>query len=245
MSVLAYEQQRIRTLRSTWIILAVTLLLAVGGTMLFAVVADVEPPPGEPAFTPDTIAALSNLNSPLVLVPLAILAAMAFGGEYRFALVRQTLTLFPQRSRVFLGKLLVTVVWLVASGVLVWAAILLTGTTMQSRFSQWEPFGLEELGYTGRALVYLVGFCLFVFAVVALSRNQALGLTLVLMWWLVVESLLLGFLGSRIPSLSSVLPMTQGADFVATGSLAALATFLAWLLPLLLAAWVLFVRRDA
>lgn len=250
MSAFTYEQRRIRTIRSTWIILAVLLVLAALNALLFGFIATSESVDEgglgtEGGVTSDTIALYSVLYGPLILVPLALLAAMAFGGDYRFGLIRQTLTSFPQRSRVFWTRLLVVTLWIVGFALLAWAVVVLVGTGFAGDLNDWRPFGGTELGFLARALVYLVGFCIMVFAVVAITRNQAMGLVLVLVWLLVIEGILLSVLSTRVAWLSDALPMNQGASFVGAFDWQSMAVFLSWALGLLLIAWALFARRDA
>lgn len=251
MSVITYEQRRIKTIRSTWVILVVLLLLAGLNALLFGFLASqtgVEEgglATDGGATTSDTIALYSVLYGPLVLVPLALMAAMAFGGDYRFGLIRQTLTSFPKRTKVFLAKLFVVSLWIIAFAVLAWAVVVAVGTAFSGDLNDWQPFGLESLGFLGRALVYLLGFCLMVFAVVAITRNQALGLVVVLVWLLVVEGLLLGFLSGRLAWLGDALPMNQGAAFVTSFGVQSGLVFVGWVVGLLAIAWALFMRRDA
>jgi ABC-2 type transport system permease protein len=251
MSAITYEQRRIRTIRSTWVILVVLLVLAALNAALFAAVAGSESvdeaglATDGGATTSDTIALYSVLYGPLVLVPLALMAAMAFGGDYKFGVIRQTLTSFPQRAKVFWSKLFVVSLWIIGFAVLAWAVVVAVGSAFSGNLNDWEPFAVDSLAFLGRALLYVLGFCLLVFAVVAITRNQAMGLVVVLVWLLVVEGILLSVLSTRLAWLGDALPMSQGASFVSSFAIQPMLVLFGWVIALLLIAWALFARRDA
>ena len=98
MAIVAYENRRIRTIRSTWIILLITLVLAGALTAGFSAMANLDPATGERVGRGTLISVLAVLLSPIVLVPLSVMAAQSFGGEYRFGMIRLTLSTFPRRS---------------------------------------------------------------------------------------------------------------------------------------------------
>ncbi|MDQ1247304.1 MAG: type transport system permease protein [Actinomycetota bacterium] len=245
MAVVAYEQRRIRTIRSTWIILVVTLALAAAIAALTAGLANIDPVSGQrgaPVPMRDVLAAVSN---PIVLIPVSVLAAMAFGGEYRFGLIRQTLTAFPRRTRVFLAKMWVASLWMLA--ILVLAALVIVAVAFGFRSNLiFEPLTVENLGIVGRSLLFGIGYCLYAFALVVITRNQALSIVILIVWTLLVESLLTGFLAGRWEWLPQALPMSAGSRFVAGEDLLlSAAVFFGLLVALLLIAWAVFTRRDA
>lgn len=242
MSLLTYERRRIRSIRSTWVTVAVVVLLGALTALLFVTIASGPGENGQP--TTDTRTVYSVLYGPLVVVPLSVLAAMAFGGEYKFGLVRLTLTSFPQRTRVLLAKLGVVLVWMVATLLATWAAAVALGFIFADNIT-WDPFDVGNLAFAGRAMLLALAYGVFVFSLVVITRSQALGLTLMLVWMLVVEGILGSFLSGDGGWLKYAMPMTQGAEFVATGSLTGLVILLVWLGLAVLAAWGLLLRRDA
>jgi ABC-2 type transport system permease protein len=245
MAVVAYEQRRISTIRSTWVILAVTVALAGGLAALTAALSNIDSETGQrgaPA-TMDTV--LSSVSNPIVLVPISVLAAMAFGGEYRFGLIRQTLTAFPRRTSVFLAKLWVSVLWMAAFLLLAAVVVLAVSFLFKSNLV-FEPFTATNLAVIGRSILFGIGYSLFAFALVVMTRNQALSIVIVILWALLVETIITGFLGSRYEWLPKVLPMTSGSGFVGGEDVLRNGmVFGAWLLVFLLVAWVLLLRRDA
>ena len=245
MAVVAYEQRRIRTIRSTWVILAVTLALAAALAALTAALSNIDPETGQRGAPATMDVVLSSVSNPIVLVPISVLAAMAFGGEYRFGLIRQTLTAFPRRTAVFMAKLWVSVLWMAAFLLLAAVVVLAVSFLFKSNLV-FEPFTVTNLAVIGRSILYGIGYSLFAFALVLITRNQALSIVIVILWTLLVESILISFLGSRYEWLSKVLPMASGSSFVAGDDLLRNGVvFGAWLLGFLLLGWLLLLRRDA
>lgn len=245
MAVVAYEQRRIRTIRSTWVILAVTLALAAALAALTAALSNIDPETGQRGAPATMDVVLSTVSNPIVLVPISVLAAMAFGGEYRFGLIRQTLTAFPRRTSVFLAKLWVSVLWMTVFLLLAAVVVLAVSFLFKSNLV-FEPFTVTNLAVIGRSVLYGLGYSLFAFALVLITRNQALSIVIVILWTLLVESILVSFLGSRYEWLPKALPMTSGSGFVAGDDLLRNGlVFGAWLLVFLLLGWALLQRRDA
>lgn len=250
MAVLTYERRRIRTIRSTWIILILTLLLTAGVTALVIAAGNIDQDTGQELGNATGDQVMSGVFSGsvliLTLVPLVTLAAMAFGGEYRFGLIRQTLTAFPRRTPVFLAKLLVVVGYVVAFTVLAMALVLAATQILRTNVEpvpDWASLGSGM----GRALAFAVGYCLFAFALSVITRNQAIAIIIPIVWAIIVEQVLLGFLANRFEWLPKVLPISSGATFVAGGQDMWLGAgvFAGWLLAALIAGWILFTRRDA
>lgn len=240
MSLIQYEQRRIRSIRSTWVTAAIVVLMGALTALLFVTVAA-----GDPANPDtDTTTVYSVLYGPPVVVPLSVLAAMAFGGEYRFGLIRLTLASFPVRTRVFFAKLAVVLLWMLGTLLVTWAVALLLGFVFSGNI-EWQPFTPSNLAFAGRAMILALGYGVFVFALVVITRNQSLGIVLMLLWMLVIEGILGSFIAGEDSPLRYAMPMTQAADFVSAGAITGLLVLLGWLVAVVAAAWVLLVRRDA
>lgn len=242
MSLLTYERRRIKSIRSTWVTVAVVVILGALSALLFVTIASGPGDDGQP--TTDTRTVYSVLYGPLVVVPLSVLAAMAFGGEYKFGLVRLTLTSFPRRTRVLLAKLGVVLAWMLATLLVTWGVAVALGFAFADNIT-WDPFDVGNLAFAGRAMALALAYGIFVFALVVITRSQALGLTLMLVWMLVVEGILGSFLSGNGGFVKYVMPMTQGAEFVSSGSLIGLLILAGWLIVALATAWILLLRRDA
>ncbi|MFI0432750.1 MAG: ABC transporter permease [Candidatus Nanopelagicales bacterium] len=244
MAIVTYENRRVRTIRSTWIILALSLILAGAMAAALSALANLDPQTGERIGKGSLTSIIALAYSPIVLVPVSVMAAQSFGGEYRFGMIRLTLSSFPRRSNVMLGKLWVISLWILA---FVFASMLVA-VAVARVFPQYVDFTIDPaVGlYALRALAYSLAYCLIVFALVVITRNQALSIVLVLLWTLLIEQLLLEFLGGKFPWLDKALPMTSGAMFVeGQRMLPNAAIFFGTTLVALLAGWLLFLRRDA
>ena len=250
MAVVSYERRRIRTVRSTWVILLITLLLTAAVGALIISVGKLDPETGDILGNLTTLELLNGVfasgSQLLILVPLATLAAMAFGGEYRFGLIRTTLTAFPRRSGVFLAKFWVVSVYLVVFLLLCVALVLAAGQFVPSRVdAAIDP--LPMLGFVGRFLAFGLMFCMFAFALAVITRMQALAIIIPVLWALIVEGVLSGILASKFEWLPKVLPITAGSNFVAAGEewQQGGLVMLAWVVVFMLIAWLLLLRRDA
>lgn len=244
MAIVAYENRRIRTIRSTWIILLIAVALAAALAAGLSALANLDPQTGERVGLGSLTSIIAVAYSPIVLVPLSVMAAQSFGGEYRFGMIRLTLSSFPRRTNVMLGKLWVVTLWVVAFIV----ATMITALVVARFFPQYVDFTLDPaLGlFALRALAYALAYCLLVFALVVITRNQALSIVLVLLWTVLIEQLALSLLGSRFTWLSKVLPMASGSMFVeGQDMLRNAAVFFGTTLVALLIGWLLFLRRDA
>ncbi len=109
------EAIKLFTLRSTWWSLAVTVLLAVGISLLIAVIMNSLPDaPGRMATNP-TMAVVSPLQFTMLVA--GILGAMAITGEYSTGMIRSSLTAEPRRGAVLLAKALIVAATLIATTV--------------------------------------------------------------------------------------------------------------------------------
>jgi hypothetical protein len=120
--LLKSEWIKLRSVRSTWILLATTVVMLVGIPAFSAVGAVVDSSPvTAPGGTDVLAAALAGVSSVEFLV--AALGALAVTGEYASGLIRVTLTAVPRRLPVLLAKAVVVgTVALVAGVVSILAA---------------------------------------------------------------------------------------------------------------------------
>ncbi|MGV1004480.1 MAG: hypothetical protein ACOYEV_06855 [Candidatus Nanopelagicales bacterium] len=234
---LAFEWRRAVSLRSTWGFPLIGLLI--GGLITAAVMAS----PGATGQQPTMGDVLTNAASPFSLVFITTICAQAFGHDYRDGTMRLVLSEYPVRSRAFWAKLIVPAA-LVAVAVAVMALLMRLLAPM---------IGDVEAGGSTGSLVLLaarqvglaVWWGLVVAAITALLRNLAAGIVVAIMLAGIVELLLVGLLGSRIPWLADVLPFMNGQQWASTGSVHAGLVMLAWVVGLVCSAWALFVKRDA
>lgn len=267
---LRYEWVRIRTLRSTYWLTGLALVLPALLSGLLA------------AFLPDSmwsemgdalggallLGGLTFSPLPLNAIFMAMIGAFAFGHEYRYGTMLQTLAAVPQRNKLMLAKLLVVTGWSLAVavvGLLVnWA--LVAGLSGHSLDVFGPTVGPAIVGY----LFYVALWGLLGVGLAALLRNLPVTIVFLFVFPLVIEPVLSAVL-LLVPGLEPIrdvnnyLPFTAGLattnTFTAseTGQLTGGAspagdsparvvsglTFALWIALILSPAWVLFKKRDA
>lgn len=240
MDLLTYEWRRAKSIRTTWITSLFVIASAVGFAYL-GVIASTDFD-GNPvtASTTDLLSG-SIVGNPIVIVLLASLGAMAFGHEYRYGTIRLTLTAFPRRGRVFFAKLAITVlIALVVTALAVAAGYLLL----------WLTGDLSAGGQAWATLVWQVAvfattFALLAFSLTVLTRNHPLGIVGPLLLS-ILESVLIGLLGSRFEWLAEALPLSAMQSWFNGDNVAQSAgVWATWMLSLLVIGFLLLKRRDA
>lgn len=247
-TALRYEWRRISSIRATWILVGCAIALSTAFALLFSLAIGAATESTNSAqsqaldlsLSGSVASATTNL---IVLVLLGTLAAQAFGQEYRHGTIRLTLTEFPKRTPIFVAKVIICCVVILASFLVatVIAWLILRGN------ANIVDEGIATFGaYILRTCVYLVGFCLIVFAITVLTRILALGVIIPLAFAAVAEPLLGTLLGNYIPWLPDALPFMSGSGFVAgTDMLRNGAVFSAWVAALTVAGYIVFEKRDA
>ena len=236
--VLAYERVRATTLRSTYVFPFIGAAIAWAAAILFV---------GLGASGEEVAAAtfVGQAFTPLSAVFLTIPFAQAFGHEYRDGTMRLALSEYPQRSLLFLAKLLVP-----AAIAFVWTVITVAGVALVAlvgpRFGYVEVTDFSALvGVSIREAVFVVLWGLLVAAITALTRNMGAGIAGVLVWGLVLENLIAVFLVDRVPAVVEWLPIGQGFGWVQTGDIALIIPMVLAAAVLTALAYVKFVRTDA
>jgi ABC-2 type transport system permease protein len=259
---LRFEWVRIRTLRSTYWLTVLPLVLsgAVAGIISYVSRDD----PIQPDLAGVVLTGGSAFSPlPFTAVFMGIMGVFAFGHEYRHGTILPTLTAVPKRGSLVFAKALVIAVWAlvlaVVSVLINWGlAKLLAGDSLPITSDQMGP---ALLGYLGFVVLWgLLGLGLG-----SLLRNLPAAMVLLFVVPLVVEPLL-GAL-TMIPALESLreyvnyLPFTSGNAMSQTVSTEAVApgasfgdqpsravsslTFTAWVAALFALATTLFHKRDA
>lgn len=113
----------------------------------------------------------------------AVLGAMAFGHEYRYGTIKQTLTAVPDRVSVFFSKLIMLVIWLVALMVVIVFVNMAFGAIFLDKFS----LGGSTIRPIIDFVLYNVAFGLAGFGWAAILRNLAGALVAVLVYPFVLE----------------------------------------------------------
>jgi ABC-2 type transport system permease protein len=268
-SALRYEWMRLRTLRSTWWLTGLSLLIA--GLLGLAAFGIKHPPVGGPQALTITdygdIITGGGGGAIFVSILLSIIGVFAIGHEYRYGTIRPTLTALPRRSNVLAAKVIVVaayvfVVALVSLVLRYVVAVAILGHRLLKLGLFPSPMARVWIG----SIVFTVIFALVGFALAGLFRNIPAAIVTVIVLPLIAENILRGLLGLQvfhsIRGFAKVLPFFAGSQILRYGSpgtsgndtgtghsapspVDGLLIFIAFLVIVLGVSWVLFEKRDA
>lgn len=267
-NALAYEWTRIRTLRSTWWLTGLAVVVGVGIATLFSWAihhefstrgVNAEDLDGLGSVVVTQLAATGQIPSVICFV-LAILGIFAWGHEYRHGMIRASLTALNSRSEFWIAKYLVVGLWVAVVAFLALVGSALVGELFLHNYAQ--IFTAETWGTIGWQIAYGVLLTWLAMAFTSLTRSQAFALVSIFLWPLLIESLinvfflivpalrddtdLLRFLpfdaGSRMVDVLSDPTSTFSDPLSAVGGLVIFGGLTAVLMA---SSWVVFSRRDA
>jgi ABC-2 type transport system permease protein len=256
------EWTKLRTLASTWWLLAaaVTLTVVVGAAVAAAV--QCRPLGCAPAQTGADPAKISLAGVDLGQVVVALLAVLAVGGEYATGMIRVTLAATPRRLTMLAAKAVVVTGWAVAV-----AAAAVLGSVLAGRLilpgrglSAANGYALVSLGNGPDlraalgSLLYLALIALLALGITTAVRDSAAGIGLVLgLLYLfpIASAVIPDHTLSR--HLEQIAPMTAGLYIQATTGLHSLpltpwqglGVLALWALGALILGAVLLRLRDA
>ncbi len=249
MPALRYEWRRLISIRSTWIISALYLALVgvVGLIPVFLNSTETPVQSWEGLFsTPGNV-----LNAMI----LSVIAAQTFGHEYRYGVIRLTLSEFPVRENILLAKTLILSTYVIAMTFLAWAVLgvgaLIAGSEkVNSDASGYTISSSDNSTQMWQVLVFGIGYCIFAMSITMLSRNLALGVTLPLLLATILEPLIGGLLGMISESVEPVrkyLPFSSAQAWVVNADdwPQAGLVFAAWVVGIYFLATFFFIKRDA
>lgn len=258
-AALRYELVRVRTVRSTWIGIAVAFVIALLLGYLIATPGEFYDETGNLVGTSlDWLGAFTFPLSATAIVA-AVLASQAIGQEYRFGIVRLTLSAFPRRGRVLTAKVLVV---LLLSALVTTTSLLgsYLAVVLRGYPSSPDTAPAADSTYILRAFVFMALFALSAFALAGITRQTAVGVAVPIIAGYILEPILGVVLTDRADWLVRILPWSNAtrwsqtpadATVVDPGSMqlavgwGALGIFAAWVVVLLaLESWS-FLRRDA
>lgn len=248
---LRFEWVRIRTVRSTYWLVAAALALNVAVAVSVSYATRDEP------LDPELVGAVVTGGGPLSPVPfaavfLAVIGVFATGHEYRYGTVQPTLTTVPRRSAVLGAKLVVLAVTAVVVTVVSLLANVLTALLVRGAVP-----GLMSQALPGYLVLVLLWTVLGA-ALAQLFRGVPSALVVILVVPLVVEQLVISL--SFVPSLGWLAPAIRFLPFTAGQQLVALSepteieflerwasggVFAVFVAAVLAVAWTLFTRHDA
>ncbi|MGI8627243.1 MAG: hypothetical protein ACR2J5_11845 [Geodermatophilaceae bacterium] len=221
-AALKYEWRRLWTIRSTYWLIGGTLVLQ----LVFCMIAAANASPIETIFdAEEVVSAVVSLGASYGVSPLfsayiiGLLGVFSFGHEYRYGMIRATLTAVPDRAAVFLAKALTTaalaavLAFACALIGLLAAAIFVDTQGAMSSAGVWEVV----LGL----VLYTTLFGLCGMATAAIVRNQTGAVALMLLVPSVIESVIRLLLilvsqgGSDANELARFLPFDAGSQMFA------------------------------
>ena len=272
-AALKYEWTRIRTIRSTYWISAIAIVLGVGLSLLISIGTSVSlgeeggPSVGEADFlAPAIVTQFAAVQGPyLVAFILAIIAVFSWGHEYRHGMIRATLTAIESRRNVWIAKFVVLAAWTLTVLVVILLLATLAGWVFLhddgvkfATSALWEQYA--------RTLVYTLCFLWVAASAASLLRNQTAALVALFVWPLAVEPIVRLILVA-IPGLDDLEKLSRYLPFQAGGRIirnteigraldamlggeqisgtAGFVVFAGFTAVLMAASFVLFARRDA
>jgi ABC-2 type transport system permease protein len=265
---LAYEWVRIRTIRSTWWLTALALVLGVGISTLFSWAihhdfadggiseSDID---GLGPAVVTQLAASGQIPSVVCFV-LAILGIFAWGHEYRHGMIRASLTALSSRSSLWVAKFLVVGLWVAVVALVTMVISSVVADVFLHDYI--DVYSGETWSIVGRQVLYGVLLVWLAMAFTSISRSQAFALVALFLWPLLIEHLVQVFF-LLVPGLRDhdavlrFLPFRAGARMVDVlsgpsstfgdplSALGGTVVFGGLALVLMVASCVLFEKRDA
>jgi ABC-2 type transport system permease protein len=217
MKPFAYELMRLRTLRSTWILSGVAVLFSALIGLLVRPILDNDP-------SQESWATLFVIAVPTVTaLCCALIGVFAFGHEYRYGTIRPTLTALPRRIPVALAKIVVAACFSFLLSLACLLVTFLVGAALGGSRVDGSLLGTLVLKSMIGAALYAVGFSLLGAGLTALFRNQVIGVVVVIVMPLIVESalsalLLFVDLFEPIRGVANYLPFSSGSAMYRVGS---------------------------
>lgn len=176
-SVLASEWIKFTTLRSTWILLAVTVVLTAGLPILFASVFGALPPQRRAEMVQGGMSGIVFNGLSLAQLIIGVLAVLFLSSEYGTGMIRSTMTAVPTRLPVLGAKaLIIAVVSYALTTVSVFIALIVARPMLASYGPAITVTGDVLRSYLLAGL-YVAGIALIGLALGELLRNSAGGIT--------------------------------------------------------------------
>ena len=258
-AALRYEWVRVSTVRSTRV--AVILCFLSVGLIAWAASAptytefDQNGPVGDP-----TVEWWGAFSQPTLLTAIfaSVVVSQNIGQEYRFGLIRLTLTAFPQRSHILTAKLVSVVVTGLVFAAVSYAASWI-GVTLRGYPTPPPVAAPGDPALLLRGAAFLVLWSLSAWALAGITRQTAIGIAVPVVSGLIVEQILGGVHAEKAPWVQDVLPWSNATRWFSEPTVvpegidqhfppvgwAALGVFAVWVLVLVVLEIVAFLRRDA
>jgi hypothetical protein len=224
-----YEFVRLRSLRSTWVLLATGPVIQFLFALIWATHRDMTP---RARFDN----AFLGVFLVLAVLPAVAVGVAAFGHEYRFRTIVTTTLTLRTPVRILGAKAIVVALFGAISGVALVIATLLAEASAGALFTDGGVIGRAVVG----AIVFAVLSCLLGLGIAAVSRNSVVALVAMIGFPTIIETLMA--LGKVDPAL---IPFSSATKLITTGQWSSPLALLVLAVVFLAASWVTLQRRDA
>jgi ABC-2 type transport system permease protein len=259
---LRFEWVRIRTLRSTYWLIGLAVLLSGVVALIIAVATRTAPNRLGAVTVGNILTGGGSFAIPFIPIFVAIIGVFATGHEYRHGTIQPTLMAIPQRSTLLTARIVMVALTAIVAVALSVVINYLIGLVFWGEAPSVgaDPLNQALPGYVVYAILYTV----LGLALGLLFRGVPTALVILLAFPLVVEGLIVGL--SNVPALDWLIPVVKFLPFTAGGLMMALETpdvgadlldydfFSRWasggifaiFVGLILGvAWLLFQKKDA
>lgn len=242
------EIRKLFTVRSTYIIILITFVLIILFAFYFEGWRGLT---GSPAseLGPTALQEIIANGAGLGALFASIAAILFMAHEYRYNTIAYTLTFASRRTKVLLAKFLTIIVFGVVFG-LAAIGVAVGGyyAGLSVRDASLPAQDLDLLSQLGKVVFYYAGYALLGIVIATIVRGVVGAISALLIYSIAIEPLLsLLFRGNAkylpVASLDSVVGAAQIPETLP--ALAAIGVSSIYLVAGMIAAWVLFVRRDA
>jgi ABC-type transport system involved in multi-copper enzyme maturation permease subunit len=257
---LRFEWVRIRTLRSTYWLIGLALVLSAAVALIFGLATRSDPL--TVVIIGRALTAGGDFGVPFPAIFMAIIGIFATGHEYRHNTIQPTLTAIPQRSRLLAAKVIVVVATAVlvavVSMLLCWVVFMITRGESVALGDAPLPEAL------GGYVVYTVLWAVLGLALAQLFRGVPSAIVVIFVFPFIVETVIVGL--SFVPALDWLQPALKFLPFSAGSRLFAFedfptgegqpnfdfldrwvsgSVFAVFVGVILAIGWVLFQKKDA
>jgi ABC-2 type transport system permease protein len=188
MAAIRSEWIKLRTVRSTWVLLFVS----IGLTVLLGGIVGLARRNESLDFGDTALSLLTGMV--LSMFILGVSAVLLVSSEFRTGTIRPTLSAQPNRRIVFLSKLIVVAITALAIAVVMSVLALVVGRLMLATGTGAVAFEAEDWRSVAGSIVLFVLFALWGVALAFLIRHSAGAICALILWPLIGEGILLAII---------------------------------------------------
>jgi ABC-2 type transport system permease protein len=251
MNAIRAEWIKLRTIRSTWVLLFVAIALTVGFAILLGFVASSDGGGRRGDGGPGPTVQTTLVGFAIATLLVGVVSVLLATGDFRFT-IRQTLAAEPRRLRVMAAKaIVVTLASAIIGAVMIALAVGIGSLIFKSRDLS---LNFKDDGWSTiiGSLLYLILYSLAGLAIGLLVRHSAGAIVLLLVWPLLVEPIVGALSRNYFSWMLRWLPFSAGSrmtsfsdDTLLLGRWTGGLYFGAWVAALLVLGSYLLKRRDA